>query len=85
MAGHPVETYLKDLSEIHRTGGGVAEESYYSSMESLFIELEREQESRVHCATQMFSCQWASSDTLDSPCDLVLPEGFVIVSMAIDG
>lgn len=24
MAVHPVERYLKDLSEIHRTGGGVA-------------------------------------------------------------
>jgi hypothetical protein len=27
MPLHPVETYLKDLAEIHRTGGGVGEES----------------------------------------------------------
>ena len=32
---HPVENYLKTLSEIHRTGGGTAEESYYGSLETL--------------------------------------------------
>jgi hypothetical protein len=51
MAVHPVETYLKDLSEIHRTGGGVAEESYYSSVESLLIEVGRKRKSRIRCAT----------------------------------
>jgi len=26
MASHPVESYLKDLAEIYRTGGGGAED-----------------------------------------------------------
>ena len=41
MAVHPVEKYLKDLSEIHRTGGGVAEESYYGPLETLLNEIGR--------------------------------------------
>jgi hypothetical protein len=36
---HPVETYLKSLSEIHRTGGGAAEESYYAPLENLLNEI----------------------------------------------
>jgi hypothetical protein len=32
---HPVETYLEDLAEIYRTGGGVAEESFWGPLEHL--------------------------------------------------
>ncbi len=32
---HPVENYLKTLSEIHRTGGATAETSYYAALETL--------------------------------------------------
>jgi hypothetical protein len=37
MALHPVEDYLRDLGEVYRTGGGVAEESYYSALENLLL------------------------------------------------
>jgi hypothetical protein len=35
MAEDAVQKYLTDLGEIYRTGGGVAEESYYGAMETL--------------------------------------------------
>jgi hypothetical protein len=53
MAVHPVETYLKDLSEIHRTGGGVAEESYYGVLEALLNEVGRKLKPRVRCVPQL--------------------------------
>jgi hypothetical protein len=53
MSSHPVETYLKDLGEIYRTGGGVAEESYYSPLESLLNEIGRKLKPRVRCVAQL--------------------------------
>jgi hypothetical protein len=53
MAVHPVEKYLKDLSEIHQTGGGVAEESYYSPLENLLNEVGRKLKPRVRCVGQL--------------------------------
>jgi len=53
MAVHPVEKYLKDLSEIHRTGGGVAEESYYGPLENLLNEVGRKLKPRVRCVAQL--------------------------------
>jgi len=41
MSLSPVEQYLKDLGEIRRTGGGVAEESYYGPLENLLNEIGR--------------------------------------------
>jgi hypothetical protein len=37
MALHPVENYLKNPGDVYRTGGGVAEESYYSALENLLL------------------------------------------------
>ncbi|MEN6335919.1 MAG: type ISP restriction/modification enzyme [Phycisphaerales bacterium] len=53
MAVHPVEKCLKDLSEIHQTGGGVAEESYYSPLENLLNEVGRKLKPRVRCVGQL--------------------------------
>jgi len=53
MAVHPVERYLKDLSEIHRTGGGVAEESYYGPLENLLNDIGRKLKPRVRCVSQL--------------------------------
>ncbi|MCU0914367.1 MAG: hypothetical protein MUC88_07390 [Planctomycetes bacterium] len=53
MSSHPVETYLKDLSEIYRTGGGVAEESYYGPLENLLNETGRKLKPRVRCVAQL--------------------------------
>lgn len=48
-----VEAYLKDLSEIYRTGGGVAEESYYTALENLLNEIGRKLKPRVRCVGQL--------------------------------
>ncbi len=50
MSSHPVESYLKDLAEIYRTGGGVAEESYYGALEDLLSEIRRKLEPDRRCA-----------------------------------
>jgi hypothetical protein len=41
MSSTPVEQYLKDLSEIHRTGGGVAEESCHGPLEDFLNKIGR--------------------------------------------
>jgi hypothetical protein len=64
MAMHPVETYLKDLSEIRRTGGGVAEESYYGALENLLNEVGRKLKPRVRCVARPRSCLWADINRL---------------------
>ncbi|MBN1362859.1 MAG: N-6 DNA methylase [Sedimentisphaerales bacterium] len=48
-----VETYLKDLAEVYRTGGGVDEESYYGALESLLNEVGRKLKPRVRCVAQL--------------------------------
>ena len=53
MSSSPVEQYLKDLSEIHRTGGGVAEESYYTPLENLLNEIGKKLKPRVRCVGQL--------------------------------
>ncbi|MCL5279792.1 MAG: N-6 DNA methylase [Planctomycetes bacterium] len=53
MSVHPVETYLKDLGEIYRTGGGVAEESYYGALETLLNEIGKKLKPRVRCIAQL--------------------------------
>ena len=53
MSIHPVENYLKNLSEIHRTGGGAKEESYYSALEALLNEAGAELKPRVRAVSQL--------------------------------
>jgi hypothetical protein len=50
---HPVEKYLNTLSEIHRTGGGTAEESYYSALENLLNEVGAKLKPRVRAVAQL--------------------------------
>ena len=53
MALDPVESYLKDLSEIWRSGGGVAEESYYGAIQKLLDEIGSKLKPRVRCVGQL--------------------------------
>jgi len=53
MAAHPVETYLRDLAQIHQTGGGTAEESYYGSLETLLNEIGATLTPKVRCVSQL--------------------------------
>lgn len=53
MALHPVEQYPKGLSEIYRTGGGVAEQSYYNALETLLNEVGRKLKPRILCIGQL--------------------------------
>ena len=53
MALDPVENYLKDLNEIDRTGGGVAEESFYVPLENALNEIGRKLKPRVCCVAQL--------------------------------
>lgn len=53
MAVDPVESYLKDLSEVWRSGGGVAEESYYGALQRLLDEIGKKLKPRVRCVPQL--------------------------------
>ena len=53
MATHPVETYLQSLRDIHSTGGGTAEESYYGALESLLNEIGASLKPAVRCVAQL--------------------------------
>lgn len=48
-----VEKYLIGLAEIYRTGGGVDEESYYGTLETLLNEIGRKLKPRVRCVGQL--------------------------------
>ena len=48
-----VERYLKDLGEIYHSGGGVGEESYYGTLETLLNEIGRKLRPRVRCVGQL--------------------------------
>lgn len=50
---HPVENYLKSLSEIHGTGGATAETSYYPALESLLNEVGSKLKPRVRAVSQL--------------------------------
>lgn len=50
---HPVEAYLKALSEIHRTGGATAESSYYSALETLLNEVGAKLKPKVRAVAQL--------------------------------
>jgi hypothetical protein len=51
MSTHPVETYLKTMQEVYRTGGGTAEESYYGALENLLNEIGEHLKPRVRCVS----------------------------------
>jgi hypothetical protein len=53
MAEDAVQKYLTDIGEIYRTGGGVAEESYYGALESLLNEAGKALKPRVRCVGQL--------------------------------
>ena len=53
MAKDAVENYFKGLGEIYRTGGGVREESYYGTLETLLNEIGRKLKPRVRCVGQL--------------------------------
>lgn len=50
---HPVETYLKTLGEIHSTGGGSKEESYYGALENLLNEVGSKLKPKVRAVSQL--------------------------------
>jgi hypothetical protein len=45
----PVETYIRDLLDIHRSGEAVKETSYYGAIASLFNEIGKTLKPRVRC------------------------------------
>lgn len=46
---HPLETYLAELGEIHATGAGTKETSYYPALGNLLSEVGRHLKPRVRC------------------------------------
>jgi hypothetical protein len=53
MSVHPLETYLKELSEIRSTGGAVPEESCYGALENLLNEVGKKLKPKVRCVRQV--------------------------------
>ncbi len=50
---NPVEAYLSSLQQIHSTGGGTAEESYYGCLENLLNEVGKTLKPKVRCVGQL--------------------------------
>jgi hypothetical protein len=48
-----VEEYFKNLRDIHQTGGGVNEESYYGSLEKFLNEIGKSLKPQVRCIIQL--------------------------------
>src|SRR3989442_6654191 len=46
---HPVETYIRELLDIHRTGEAVKETSYYGALSQLLNEIGKTLKPRVRC------------------------------------
>lgn len=59
---HPVEHYLKSLSEIRRTGGATAETSYYSALEALLNAVGAALKPRVRAIAQLANSGAGSPD-----------------------
>ncbi len=47
------EAYFKDLRDIHQTGGGVKEESYYGSLAKLLNSIGKSLKPQVKCIIQL--------------------------------
>ena len=50
---NPVETYIRDLRDIHGSGAGVPETSYYPALSALFNELGKKLKPKVRCILQL--------------------------------
>ena len=50
-----VEAYIRSLHEIHQTGAGVKEESYYGSLENLFNGIGKSLKPKVRCIIQLMN------------------------------
>jgi len=50
-----VEAYFKDLRDIHQTGGGVKEESYYGSLANLLNSIGKSLKPQVKCIIQLIN------------------------------
>jgi hypothetical protein len=50
-----VEAYFKDLRDIHQTGGGVKEESYYGSLANLLNGIGKNLKPQVRCIIQLIN------------------------------
>lgn len=50
---NPLETYLTKCREIHATGAGVAETSYYGTLERLFEEIGKTLKPKVRCVINL--------------------------------
>jgi hypothetical protein len=50
-----VEAYIRSLHEIHQTGAGVKEESYYGSLENLFNGIGKSLKPQVRCIMQLMN------------------------------
>ena len=50
---HPVESYLTHLAQIHSTGAGVPETSYYAALENLLNEIGKNLKPTVRCVSQL--------------------------------
>ncbi|PKO17091.1 DNA methyltransferase [candidate division BRC1 bacterium HGW-BRC1-1] len=59
---HPVEQYLKNLSEIHCTGGATAETSYYARLETLLNEVGAKLKPKVRAVAQLANMGAGSPD-----------------------
>ena len=50
---NPLETYLKDVQEVHSSGAGVDEISYYPALSSLLNEIGRSLKPKVRCVMNL--------------------------------
>ena len=46
---HPLEAYLRDLRDLHASGGGVPETSGYPALSNLFNEVGKDLKPKVRC------------------------------------
>ena len=50
---HPVEEYLRDVVEVHRSGAGTKETSYYGALRSLLNAVGNDLKPKVRCIVQL--------------------------------
>ena len=56
------EAYLKDLSDIHQTGGRVKEGSHYGSLANLLNGIAKSLKHQVKCIIQIMNCGAGNPD-----------------------
>ncbi len=57
-----MEAYLKDLSDLHQTGGRVKEESHYGSLANLLNGIAKSFKPPVKCIIQIMNCGVGNPD-----------------------